>query len=59
MRRHDSAKTHLGVTGQMHPGDAAKVGHKLANAALIAAISGAGLALAAIIAALPWEHLLP
>jgi len=56
MRRHDSAKTHVGVTGQMHPEDAGKVGNKLANAALIFATC-AGLAL--LMVAFPWERLLP
>jgi|GEM_PF-673137 len=56
MRRDNSAKTHVGVTGQMHPEDAGKVGNKLANAALIFAVC-AGLSL--LIFALPWERLLP
>jgi len=56
MRHHHSAKTHVGVTGQMHPEDAAKIGHKLANAALFFATC-AGLAL--LVLALPWERLLP
>jgi len=54
MRQHNSAKTHLGVTGQMHPEEAGKVGNKLANAALIAALSGAGLVLVAFIHVIRW-----
>jgi len=54
MPKQHNAKTHLGVSGHMHPEDAAKVGHKLANAALIAACSGTLLALAALIAAARW-----
>jgi len=44
MPRQHNAKTYLGVTRQMNPEDAGKVGHKLANAALIFATC-CGLAL--------------